>query len=62
MVLALAATALTQLVVTAVALLAGVPGYASVVDIVAVNAMFAALFGLSAWLFSRPTPRSSRSA
>lgn len=51
--LALYATALTQVVVTAAALLAGVPADAAVVDILGVNAMFAALFCLSAWLFRR---------
>ena len=46
-------TALTQVLVTAVALIAGVPAEASVVDILGVNAMYAALFCLSAWLFRR---------
>ena len=53
MMLVLAATALTQLVVTGVALLDGIPDGASVLDVVGINAMFAALFCLSAWLFRR---------
>ena len=53
MALALAVTALAQAVVAMGALIAyhdeaGV----SVVDVVAINAMYVALFGLSAWLFS----------
>jgi hypothetical protein len=51
--LVLLATAATQALVTVVALIAGVPEEASVLDIVMVNAMFAALFCLSAWLFRR---------
>ncbi len=55
MALVLVATAITQVVVTAVALLAGLHHTegASVVDILGVNAMYAALFSLSAWLFRR---------
>lgn len=53
MALALLATAATQALVTVVALVAGVPAEASVVDILGINAMFAALFCLSAWLFRR---------
>ena len=51
--LALLATAATQALVTVVALLAGVPEDASVLDILVVNAMYVALFCLSAWLFRR---------
>jgi hypothetical protein len=51
--LVLIATALTQGLVTVIALVAGVPEDASVVDILGINAMFAALFCLSAWLFRR---------
>lgn len=67
MALALAATALTQASVTAGALLAGLQDTegASVIDIVGINAMYVALFGLSAWLFRRaaeePSPVASRS-
>jgi hypothetical protein len=51
---ALLATAVTQVLVTVVALLAGLPPEgASVVDILGINAMYAALFALSAWLFRR---------
>ena len=53
MALALLATAATQALVTVVALITGIPEDASVVDIVAVNAMYVALFCLSAWLFRR---------
>ncbi len=51
--LALLATALTQAVVTVVALVVGVPEDASVLDIVGINTMYVALFCLSAWLFRR---------
>ena len=53
MALALVATALTQLVVTAIALAIEDLEGASVVDILGINAMYAALFSLSAWLFQR---------
>jgi hypothetical protein len=55
MAVALAATALAQAVVSATALLAGLHQAegASVVDIVGLTAMYAALFGLAAWLFWR---------
>lgn len=55
MAVTLAATALTQAVVSATALLAGLhqdPG-APIVDIVGLTAMYASLFGLAAWLFWR---------
>ena len=53
MFLVLLATAATQMLVTVVALIAGVPEDASIVDILGINAMYAALFCLSAWLFRR---------
>ncbi len=60
MALALAATALAQAVVSATALLAGLHEAegASVVDIVGLTAMYAALFGLAAWLFWRAADRT----
>ena len=51
--LALLATAAAQVLVTVVALVAGVPAEASIVDILGINAMYAALFCLAAWLFRR---------
>ena len=57
--LALLATAATQVLVTVVALVAGVPEEASIVDILGINAMYAALFCLSAWLFRRATEQDS---
>ncbi len=53
--LVLLATAGTQVVVTVGAFLAGYhrTDGASVVDILGVNAMYVALFGLAAWLFWR---------
>jgi len=59
MALALLATALTQILVTVVALLAGLPDDASVIDVVGITAMYAALFGLSAWLFRRAAAHHS---
>lgn len=53
MFLALLATAATQVLVTVVALVAGVPEEASIADVLGINAMYAALFCLSAWLFRR---------
>lgn len=55
MALALAATALTQLVVLASVLASGTAEAerASVADLLGVNTMYAALFGASAWLFHR---------
>ncbi|MDN4162960.1 hypothetical protein [Nocardioides abyssi] len=50
MVLALGATALAQVVVTAALLLADVHGEASVVDVVGITAMFAGLFAAAAAL------------
>lgn len=55
MAVALAATALTQVVVSATALLAGLhqDAGASVIDIIGLTAMFATMFALAAWLFWR---------
>ena len=55
MAVALAATAGAQALITLTAFLAGLhdTAGASVLDILMVNAMFVALFGLSAWLFRR---------
>ncbi len=53
MAVVLVATAVTQVMVTLLALMAGVGEDASVFDILAINAMYAALFCLSAWLFRR---------
>jgi hypothetical protein len=55
MALALMATALTQAVVTATALLAGLhdTAGASVVDMLGITAMYAVLFSVSGWLFWR---------
>ena len=57
--LVLLATAATQVLVTVVGLVAGVPEDASIVDILGINAMFAALFCLSAWLFRRAAEQGS---
>jgi len=51
--LVLLATAATQALVTVIALVAGVPEDTSILDILGINAMYAALFCLSAWLFRR---------
>ena len=55
MAVALAATAGAQALITLTAFLAGLHHTegASLLDILMVNAMFVALFGLSAWLFRR---------
>jgi len=55
MALALAATALTQAVATLVVFLTGQhhTQSASVVDILAVNAMYVGLFSVAGWLFRR---------
>jgi hypothetical protein len=62
MALALGATALGPVVVAAIALIAGLQDKegASVADILALNAMFAAGFGLSAWLFLRAAGHTSQ--
>lgn len=61
MALALLATAFTQVLVAAVALLAGLHHAedASVLDIVGLTVMYAGLFGLSAWLFRRAAEQTS---
>ena len=59
MALALVATAATQVLVTVVALVAGLPQDASIVDVLGINAMYAALFCLSAWLFRRAAEQGS---
>ena len=56
---ALLATAATQVLATLVALIAGVPEDASIVDILGINAMYAGLFCLSAWLFRRAAEQDS---
>ena len=60
MALALVATALTQVFVTGIALIVwhDTEG-ASVVDILGINAMYAALFGLAAWLFRHSAEQQS---
>ena len=63
MALTLAATALTQVVVTIIAFVASIEGTegASVSDVIGLTVMFAGLFGLSALLFRRAArPTSSR--
>jgi hypothetical protein len=64
MALALVATAVTMVLVTVVALIAGVPQdeNASVVDVLGITVMFAGLFSLSAWLFSRAADQRSEVA
>jgi hypothetical protein len=64
MALALVATAVTMVLVTVIALIAGVPQdeNASVVDMLGITVMFAALFSLSAWLFSRAADQRSEVA
>lgn len=57
--LALLATAATQVLLTFVALVVGVPEEASIVDILGINAMYAALFCLSSWLFQRAAQQES---
>lgn len=61
MALALLVTALTQVVLAVVALVAGYqdePG-ASAIEILGINAMYTALFGVSAWLFRRAAGQPS---
>jgi hypothetical protein len=61
MALALAATALAQALVAVIALVAGLHRTegASVAEVLGINAMYAALFGLSAWLFLRAAGQGS---
>ena len=61
MTLALLATAFAQILVTVTALLGDLHGNASVVDIIGINAMYAVLFGLSAWLFHRASDQTAPS-
>lgn len=58
MVRAMLATALAQVLVTGIALIAGMYNYpgSSVFEILMVNGFFVALFGLSAFLFQRAEP------
>lgn len=61
MAMALAATAVAQLLVGVVAIVRGLqdtPG-ASVLEILGLSGMYAALFGLSAWLFWRAAEQGS---
>jgi hypothetical protein len=53
MAMTLAAMAIAQVLVTGIALVAGLADDASVLDLVGLTAMFAGLFALSAWLFRR---------
>jgi hypothetical protein len=53
MAMTLAAMGLAQILVTGIALLAGLADDASVLDLLGLTAMFAGLFALSAWLFHR---------
>lgn len=64
MAVALLATALTQVIVPVVVLATDVPGTegVSVVDVVGLTAMFAGLFGVSAWLFRRAADQQSKVA
>jgi hypothetical protein len=61
MALALLATALAHVLVAVVALIAGLQHTegASVAEILGLNAMYAALFSLSAWLFRRAAQQHS---
>jgi hypothetical protein len=62
MAMTLAAMALAQILVTGIALLAGLADDASVLDLLGLTAMFAGLFALSGWLFHRAAghPRTAR--
>lgn len=64
MALVLVAMAATMVIVTLIALMVGIPQdeNASVVDLLGITAMFAALFGASAWLFSRAAEQRSAPA
>ena len=61
MALAMLATVLALAVVAVIALIAGYQDTegASVLEILGLNAMYAALFGLSAWLFRRAAEQQS---
>jgi hypothetical protein len=60
MAMTLAAMALAQLLVTGIAILAGLADDASVLDLLGLTAMFACGFGLSAWLFDRAAGQTAR--
>lgn len=64
MALALVATAVAQALVAVIALVAGLQRTegASVAEILGLNAMYAALFLLSAWLFRRAAEQQAASA
>ena len=64
MALVLVAMAATMVIATLIALMVGIPQdeNASVVDLLGITVMFAALFGASAWLFSRAAGQRSASA
>jgi hypothetical protein len=64
MALALLATAAAQLLVAVIAIAAGLQDTegASVVEILGINAMYAALFGLSSWLFWRAAEQRTPAA
>jgi hypothetical protein len=64
MALVLVAMAFTQVLATTIVLLTGLhlDENASVVDILGITAMYAALFGLSAWLFKRASDERSEVA
>ena len=61
MALALLATACAQALVAVIALIAGYQHNegASVIEILGINGMYVALFGLSAWLFARAEEQPS---
>lgn len=61
MALTLLATAVAQMLVAVIALVAGLQHTegASVIEILGLNGMYAALFGLSAWLFRRAAEQQS---
>lgn len=60
MAMTLAAMALTQLLVSGIAILAGLAEDASVRDLLGLTAMFAGGFALAAWLFDRAAGRAAR--
>ena len=61
MAMTLAAMGLAQILVTGIALLAGLADDASVLDLLGLTAMFAGLFAVSAWLFHRAAAEPARS-
>jgi hypothetical protein len=60
MAMTLAAMALAQLLVTGIAILAGLAEDASVLDLLGLTAMFAGGFGIAAWLFDRAAGQAAR--